>query len=149
MGISPGKHCRVINIGQHFTGHLLSLPSRTSTTETGSTMRTASSRTPVTHHTDCCPCHHQAVATGACLHTKKPEGGFQSEDHQCTMLYMHLNDHYHFLPALPLCLISTSTSGSHHCATFLCRFQVHLRTDKAVLISYSSSCTYAVHRYFG
>lgn len=69
-GISP-ESMRVINMGQHFAGHLPCLPSRTSTAETGSIVHTAPSRTLVTHHTDCCPCHRHADAIGACLHTQK------------------------------------------------------------------------------
>lgn len=55
-------------------------------------------------------------------HTEKPEGGFQTQDHHRTMLHMHRNHHWHFLPALALRLISASTSGWHRCAIFLCRF---------------------------
>lgn len=55
-------------------------------------------------------------------HTKKPAGGFQTQDHQRTMFYIHFNHHCHFLIVLSPRLISTPTSGWHHCATFLCRF---------------------------
>lgn len=64
---------------------------------------------PPPNHTDCCPCHD------ACLHThkKKLERGFQTQAHKRTMLSMHLNLHGRFLPALPMCLSSTSIPQVH------------------------------------